>query len=367
MLTKNNLQELLEYEAQSPVLSVYLNTNPTEGTIEDYKLQLRSMLKDINLPKDVEAVKEYFDLEYDWQQGRSVAVFSSDAEDFFRAYPLAVDIRSRARFHRYPHVKPLAALFDTYSRCSVVLVDQQQARLFSFHLGELKAEASFSGEDVQRQKHGGGSQTVGRSRGVEGVAESPDVISQRNMRDAAEEVAKFLKANDARRVLIGGTTKNVSAFRELLPKSWQSLIVGTFSMSMDAGYDEVQEKSLEIEAEAAKHHEEKLLQTIITEAAKGRNGLTRLDDILGAIREGRVQTLVIQDGYQEEGYHCLGCGYMTPQELDTCPFCSSDFEEIEDVVETAVRTVLQTGGSVKVLEGDHLLSEYGKIGALLRY
>ncbi|MEA2007636.1 MAG: hypothetical protein U9O54_00800 [Chloroflexota bacterium] len=367
MLTKNNLQELLDHQAQSPILSVYLNTNPTGGTIEDYKLKLRSMLKNIDAPKDIETIKTYLDHEYDWRGWRSIAVFSNADEDFFQAYPLAVDVRSRARLNHHPYVKPLAALFDAYSGYGVVLIDKQQARFFSFHLGELQAEARFSGEDVQRQKHGGGSQVTGRSRGVEGIAETPDGVAQRNMQEAANGASKFLKANNVRRVLLGGTNENISAFQEMLPKSWQSLIVGTFAMSMNAAYGEVQEKALEIGTETEKHREEKLVQTIITEAAKGRNGLVRFGEILSAIKEGRVQTLAIQDGYQKEGYRCQGCGYLTVQELDKCPFCSGDFEHIADAAELAVRNVLQAGGNVKVLEDENLLIEHGGIGALLRY
>lgn len=367
MLTKNDLQKLLDYQAQSPILSVYLNTNLSGGTIEDHKLHLRSMLKEIDAPKDIEAIKTYFDREHDWRGWRSVAVFSNANEDFFQAYPLAVDLRNRARHHRYPHVKPLAALFDTYAGYGVVLVDQQQARFFSFHLGELQDEKNFSGEDVQRQKHGGGSQVTGRSRGVEGIAEAPDVLTNRNMQESAERAAKFMKANNVRRVFVGGTQKNVAAFQKMLPKSWQSLIVGTFSMSMNATHAEVQEKALEIGAKAEKKREKKLVQTIITEAAKGRNGLTRFSEILSAIKEGRVQTLVIQDGYRQAGYRCQDCDYITVQELDQCPFCSGHFEHIEEAAELAVRNVLQAGGSVKVLEDAQLLEEYGGIVALLRY
>ncbi|RLD04798.1 MAG: hypothetical protein DRI56_10605 [Chloroflexota bacterium] len=368
MLTKNDLQELLDYQAQSPILSVYLNTNPTGGTIEDHKLQLRSMLKDIDAPKDIEIIKTYLDHEYDWRSWCSIAIFSNADENFFQAYPLAVDVRNRARLHHCPYVKPLAALFDAHSGYGVVLIDKQQARFFSFHLGELQAEARFSGEDVQRQKHGGGSQVTGRSRGVEGIAETPDGDTQRNMQEAANVAAKFLKTNNVRRVLIGGTTENVSAFQEMLPKSWQSLIVGSFAMSMNAAYGEIQEKALEIGAETEKHREEKLLQTIITEAAKGRNGLTRFGEILSAIKEGRVQTLVMKDGYKKDGYRCQGCGYITVQKLDKCPFCAGEFEHISDAAELAVRNVLQAGGSVKVVEDEkNTLDEYGGIVALLRY
>jgi len=132
MLTKNDLQELLDYQAQSPILSVYLNTNPTGGTIEDHKLQLRSMLKDIDAPKDIEIIKTYLDHEYDWRSWAD--------ENFFQAYPLAVDVRSRARLHHCPYVKPLAALFDAHSGYGVVLIDKQQAR---FSLGRTTSGSAF--------------------------------------------------------------------------------------------------------------------------------------------------------------------------------------------------------------------------------
>ena len=45
MLTEKNLQELLGYQSDHQVLSVYLNTDPTEGSADVYKSNLRSMLR----------------------------------------------------------------------------------------------------------------------------------------------------------------------------------------------------------------------------------------------------------------------------------------------------------------------------------
>ena len=59
MLTDNDMQELLEYRAQHPVLSVYLDTSPLEGNADDIKLRLRGMLKDVDLPGDVESVLRF--------------------------------------------------------------------------------------------------------------------------------------------------------------------------------------------------------------------------------------------------------------------------------------------------------------------
>jgi peptide subunit release factor 1 (eRF1) len=170
-----------------------------------------------------------------------------------------------------------------------------------------------------------------------------------------------------RRILIGGTEENIAQLRSQLPKSWQSLIVGTFPMSMSASKEEVLEKAMQIGKEAEYRKEEQLLKKLVTGAAKERGGVLNLDETLGAVHDGRVQSLVIQDGYQEPGYRCLGCGYITAIELPKCQFCGSEFVQIPDAVEMAVHNVMKGGGEVEVLQHNHKVDGFKNIGALLRY
>ena len=124
MLSDREFQELLNFHAKHPVLSVYLNTDPVEGNADAYRLRLRSMLKDVDLPEDVEAVLRYIDREHDWS-GRSIAVFSCAPDNYLQAFPLAVPLRDRVRISDRPSVKPLADLLDSYGGYGVVLVDKQ--------------------------------------------------------------------------------------------------------------------------------------------------------------------------------------------------------------------------------------------------
>ena len=320
MLTESDLKELLEYHAQSPVLNVYLNTEPVEGSADTHKLRLRSMLKEIDLPEDVAVVERYFDHEFDWS-GRSVAVFSCDAEDYFRAYPLAVPLRSRVRISDRPHVKPLADLLDSFGGYGVALVDKQGARLFYFHLGELREEEGVFGEEIRHTKRGGGSQAQGRRGGVAGKTNYVEEVADRNIKDAAEKAARFFSENSVRQVLIGGTDDNVAPFRAQLTKAFQSLVVGTFPMSMNASQNEVLERAMQVGMEADERRKLKVVDTVVTGAAKGRGGVVRLEDTLGAVHEGRVQTLVIREGLRSPGWRCQDCGYVTTKELANCPFC----------------------------------------------
>ena len=366
MFTESDLKELLEYKSEYPVLSVYLNTNPSEGSADAYKLRLRSMLKDIDMNSDVDAIELYFDHEYDWS-GRSVVIFSCEADSYFRSYSFEIPIDDRIRIAERPHVKPLADLLDSYGGYGVVVVDKQGARLFYIHLGEIRDQEGMTGESIRHTKRGGGSQAPGRRGGVAGQTEYTKEVAERNMKESAEFAARFFTDNHVRRVLIGGTEDNVAAFRAQLPKSWQSLIVGTFPMSMNASQTQVMERAIEVGQEAERRRKLKLIDTVATNAAKGQGGVLGLEDTLAAVHDGRVQTLLLRTGYREPGYLCQGCNYITAQELDVCPFCGNDFKHIADVVDLAVRLVLQNGGEVEVLHKSTEKQEFQNIGALTRY
>lgn len=366
MLTDRDFQELVEYEAKHPVLSVYLNTDPSQGSADAYRLRLRNMLKGVNLREDVAAVERYFNHEFDWS-GRSVAVFSCAPEDFFRSYPLAIPVRDRVRINNRPHLKPLADLLDSYGGYGVALVDKQGARFFYFHLGELREQEGVLGESVRHTKRGGASSFPGRRGGVAGRTNYAEEVAERNMREVVDFATRFFTENNVRRVLLAGTEENLALFRSMLPKAWQSLIVGTFPMAMTASKNEVLERALEIGQEAERRREARLVDAVVTGAAKGRGGVIHLDETLRALHEGRVQTLIIKDGFRAPGYRCTGCGFLTGEKMETCPYCGKTFDDIPDAVEMAVHQVLELGGEVEVLHDAQMTEKIGNIAALLRY
>ena len=97
MFSEKDLQELIGFHSEeSPVLSLYLDVDPTKRTTDEYKLVLRGLLKETSgqaRRKDVGAVERYFDHEYDWQ-GKGVVLFSCLKQDFWRVYPLAVPVEN---------------------------------------------------------------------------------------------------------------------------------------------------------------------------------------------------------------------------------------------------------------------------------
>ena len=369
MFRQEDWQELAAYRAETPILSIYLDVDPTVHTKDEYRLALRQMMKRVGQAADAEdtqAAERFFDHEYDWS-GRGVAIFSCAAQGFWRAYTLEVPVASGATVARKPYISPLAGLMDTYGSYMVAQVDQQGVRLSLFEMGELRTSDGHVGEEVRKLKKGRGSSGGPGRRGGAPISGRHEMeVVQRNIRDNVEVTQRFWRRHSPQRLIIAGSEPTVRQFREELPKAMQERVIGTFSADLTAPELEVRERSLEILQLVEEERKRSLVAAVFTAAAKGRGGAIRLADTLGAAHEGRIQTLVIARGYREKGYQCQNCAYITDQALEKCPFCEGEFAEIPDAAEALVTKVTEDGGKVEVVENDPKVSEFG-VGALLRY
>ena len=369
MFSRKDLQELAEYHGTgAPVLSLYLNVDPSQHTTDEYKLALRQLLRGASeqaASQDIAAVEHFFDLEYDWS-GRGMAVFSCAADNFWRTFALAVPVADQVFVGPRPYLTPLANLWDTFGRFVVAIVDRHGVRLMLYHVGELIRTEGMMGEPVRRVKAGGGS-TEGRRGGASTTAnKQQDEVAARNLKEAAELTLAFCEAHQPRNVLLGGKAETLKQFKAKLPRVWADHVIGTFAADMGINENDVRDAALEILAEVEREHETALANAIITAAAKGKGGVVRLDDTLSAAHEGRVQILLVAEGYKAEGFQCQQCAYVTGQRLDKCPFCGGTMGHIPDAVETIVQQVLEQGGHVEMVAGHKELNAAG-VGALLRY
>ena len=368
MFSRKDLQELAEYKGTgAPVLSLYLNVDPSHHTADEYKLALRQLLRSASAhaaSDDIAAVERYFDLEYDGS-GRGVAVFSCAAAKFWQAFSTAVPVVDHVFVGPKPYVTPLANLWDTLGRFVVAVVDKQGVRLLLFHVGELVRTEGMMGEPVRRLKAGGSA--GGRRGGTEATAyKREDEAALRNLKEAAELTVAFCEAHQPRNLLLGGKPQTLKQFQARLPRVWADRVIGTFAADMGIHETEVRDRALKILDEVEREHETALANAVITAAAKGKGGVVRLDDTLSAAHEGRIQTLLVSEGFKAEGFQCQQCAYVTGQKLDKCPFCGGTMGHIPDAVEAIIQQVLEQGGRAEMVAGHPELTVAG-VGALLRY
>ena len=368
MLSENDLQRLASYQGPD-VLSLYLNMDPAQRTTEEYRLALRHLLKSANghaVAEDVARVEDYFDHEFDWS-ARGVALFTSQRSELWNAYALPLPVPNHVHVGPKPYLAPLMALWDTFGSYAVALIDRLGVKLMHFQMGELTAVEGIMGEEVRTVKAGRGSSIVGQRGGAEGhAARRVAEVIRRNVKESAAAAAAFFAANRCAQALVGGADDVAKDFVAALPAPWPERVAGSFNAPIDMPDLDLRETAHRLLAEAARHKEHHLADSVITAAAKGSNGVARLDDTLTAAHEGRIQTLLVSEGYDAPGYSCRTCGYLTAQALDQCPFCGGTFNAIPHAVEAMIGQVLTQGGKIRVISDHAGLKEAG-VAALLRY
>jgi peptide chain release factor subunit 1 len=371
VFSKQELKELAAYRSQTvPVVSVYLNVDTSQISSEQYRLTLRGMLKSVADqadPADLDAICRYVELEYD-RQGSGLALFSGG--DFWRAYALAFAVGDSIHVGMQPYIKPLADYADSYDRYGVVLVDREGARLFLFNQGVLQEATGMLGEEIKAQLSDaagrGGRSGAGPGLGMSsGVDRKVEHIAEQNLREVVDLTQRFYRAGRCERVIVGGTEHNRARFMSALPKSLEDKVIGELAIDMYAPESEVLERSMPVIEESIAERKAALVENVITAAHKemGSLGLART---LLAMQERRIQTLVIQEGFQHPGRACTNCGYLTLSESDTCSVCGGDVRVLEDIVDHLVHRAIEMDVEV-VFVDDEALAAAGGIGSIWRF
>jgi peptide chain release factor subunit 1 len=362
VINERELQQLASFKAAgSPVLSLYLNTDLTQQLKEQSKLVLRNLLDsvaDTASDEDRERVERFFDLEYDWQ-GRSVALFSSVAQDLWRVYPLALPLDSEVHASDRVYVKPLTELLNEYDRHGVILVDRESARFLLIHMGQITEESEWVGEDLKRHKQGG----FAAARYQRHV----DKQAEQNLKLAAEAATRFCKENRCRGIILGGADDTLAQFQDMLPKAVQKTVIGTIAADMVDPRDDLMDRAVQLIRRQERRKEQRLVEQMITGAAKGAGAVTGLADTFYVAHQGRVHTLVVEKDFETEGYLCDGCGLVSAEPISKCPLCAGKPQKITDAVNRVMQKVIESGGEVRVVKDNKALAEAGRIGAVLRY
>src|SRR5512139_675751 len=193
MFSRDDLQQLAEYQGQHAVLSLTLNVDSTHRTKDEYRLALRHLLRSVQgrANGDVSAIEQYFDQEYDWS-GRGLAIFSSQKENFWKVYTLAVPIVDSIYLGPKPYITPLANLWDAYGRFVAALLDKQGGRFIFVQMGEIVDGEGVLGEEVRHVKAGVGSTPNARRRNSDEPTERHQhEVVKRNAKETERALQEF--------------------------------------------------------------------------------------------------------------------------------------------------------------------------------
>lgn len=350
------------------VLSVYLSTDPARGPGRNLKAHVDDVLHTVRQgathePEALDAEIDRARRQIDNLSGRprGLALFLSEPLGLEATLHLPVAPEPGAHWGRRVSLRPLLALLDEYEPTLILLVDKERARLFRWVLDAVEEIESFE-DDVPGKHSQGGEAQSNRQR-------HHDELVLQHVRRAVEMLTRRVDAERVHRVALGGPAEVLAHLRKALPPGVAGRVAGVVGVGVAAPTNEVLEAARSVRAEWERAEEKALLADLDERFGRGRS-VRGATDVIEAVREQRVRTLVYAAGTAVPGGRCRNCEtlYAAPAP-DVCPACGTEVEAIDDLLDILASRVLHGGGGIEEVRGTAAdsLREHDGIAAALLY
>jgi peptide chain release factor subunit 1 len=372
---RDELRRLAEIRLDRPVvLSLYLDLDPTEfATPPARATAVRSLLDEadrqvrdrrdlpheerMDLRASLERASSVLEGDLPAEGAQALALFAAESADLFEVLKLPRPVPSRVAIRRSPLVAPLAGLARRERWC-VALVNRRDARIFRGSPDGLREIEQIHDLVFGQHDQGGWSQAR-YQRGIE--KEKDD-----HLKHTVEALMKHFKRRPFERLIVGGPREVVADFESKLHGYLAERLAGRIDGDVEHSTPEQVLEAVQPRFEELEEEREAEALERLGEAGRAAIGL---ENVLRALNERRVDTLVADERYSAEGTSCPSCGWLGPAGERSCPVDETELETLDDLTEAAVELTIQQSAEILAVRRrrDELAERAGGIAALLRF
>src|SRR3954447_1344284 len=307
-LTTDRLRELAETRsAAGKVLSVFINLDPrhfaapparaTEinAVLDEASRTIRdhgSLTHDERtaLQHDVERVAEQLRNGASNTEGaRGLAIFASEPNGLFEVMKLPRPVQHKVVIAEAPCVEPLAQI-GAGELWWLVLCDRRRVRLLAGTVDGL-VELWRQDDEIHQQHDQGGWSQARYQRSVDKEAED-------HLRAVDAELQRRLRETRIAGLLLGGPNETTKHLKSMLHADVSKCVAGRFDVDVwNTSADDVLEAARPVLDELGARRDAELLQRVEEGLGTGGRAAAGLSDVLSAVHERRIDTLVVQDGF----------------------------------------------------------------------
>ncbi len=291
-------------------------------------------------------------------------VFACASQGIWREFDLPPQFAETQLFvNRRFHLKPLMLVLRAQPRVWLAFVDRHRARIFDFHLDELKErEALF--HTLPRR---------GRGNGFAGYDAGH---AERSVNDEAlhhyKNVAEYLRQGQEKaafhNLIVGCQDTHWREFEPHLHPYVKKRMLGR--VVADVGSvtaSQAREQAGQVLRQSLERHRHELVSEVLNQAKGNGHGVTGLRRVLRSLEMGEVQTLLMTEKYSAHAVECGSCGHLDAHMVRYCPLCGRSTRELEDVCEAIVPAAIRRGVELFYVKDEPALDHVGNIAALLRF
>jgi hypothetical protein len=277
------------------------------------------------------------------------AIVNADGEPLVEFLP-DEPAGNSTRLSAIPTVTPVLAARQAALPYVVAFVDRTGADLAAVSAGSIGDYVIVEGEltHIHRGQAGGWSQRRYQQR-AENRWES-------NANEVADALGDLVRRVGARLVCVSGDVRAVGFLHDHLPAAIKPLV-----MILSEGDDEAVWAAADRAVADLVHQDSEALIAAVADRRPHRTATTNTSDVLRALGEGRVQTLLVHD----DGSDTLDAWSGTLLDPTASLHHSRDDLVHGRLADVAVRSALLTQAAIRVVSSPP--SEEGPVAALLRW
>jgi peptide chain release factor subunit 1 len=322
-----------------------------ECFIQHREKVIQSILKQDELKnflKTMDAIKKYLKK----NKRANHAIFASDKNNFFKAIPFPVNIKNSLSINVSPYIHQIAELADEWQAYTLVLLNSNHAKIFSFSCGEINVEEDLSADIMNKHKKGGMSQARFQR------------LRKGNIHAFLTEVSEALQKITQDDIILAGPGETKKQFREMLPIMLQKGVIAEVNVDIDDECGLINETH-EIMSEKGKQEHRRLIELIQTEILKNGLAVYGVKDTLAAVKNGQVEALLVEKEVTQKGWICEHCQIIEDGTVSVCPRCGKNTSEV-NIIEEIIKIAEHTGAIVE-FSPDENLKKIGPVVGLLRF
>jgi peptide chain release factor subunit 1 len=370
-------------ESQDTYLSVYIDLTPITGgkhTSRGTKSRSRLLKKRVdrflemretacrkalagkpdlleNFERSLASVRTYLADNPIEPKQKGLVLFSRAKEEYFEAFRLSVPLKNLLVLDTSPFIRPLARLRDDWESIAVVILDSENARLFTVSSDRVTARRKKGVDLLGKHKKGGMSMRFQRLRNQAIQAFHKKVLG---------DLRELLRIEPADQIFLAGPGIAKVQFQDSLPQDMRRRVTEVVDLDLDVHEGEIRRRFVSLAAVEERRQDRAHVEALLAEILKDGLVAHGWEEVTDAVRAGKVEVLLVTSGLKLRGWKCERCKVVGLGDRSTCPSCGKPVSEM-DAMERTVKEATQRGAQLEFVAGDADLEALGGIGAFLRY
>jgi len=294
-----------------------------------------------------------------WKGERSRVIFACGPLSFLHVYRLSLEVEPLVVLDSSPFLLPLARLRDDYEDYGLLLLDSQEARLFTIRSRLLEERSQTSIDLMNKHKKGGWSQ-MRFNRLRKGAIKS-------FLAEVVEDLLGLEGLQNMRGLVIAGPGDAKSQLLEMLPPQIKEKVLGLLDVSMGVTPADLVEMGDRLALDKERSLSRERAAELRSAVLRGQLYASGADKVRDALQQGRVKSLLLLDGFVIPGWICESCQHFQEgSQPESCPRCNGRTSRV-NLLEELYELAQRTGAEVEFVEDDDFLRSLGGVGAILRY